>query len=61
MKTPKDILKEYSNGHPDLKLNLFLECPEFRSEFIQMDLMKRSKKASHSKQKENESIIYKSA
>jgi hypothetical protein len=49
----KDILDKYSNGHQEIKLNLFLECPELRSEFIQIDLAKRSIKASYPKQKKD--------
>jgi hypothetical protein len=60
MKTVKEILNEYSNGYPELKLNLYLECPELRSDFIQMDLAKKAIKASHSKQKENKIIRCKS-
>jgi hypothetical protein len=60
MKSVKEILNEYNNGYPELKLNLYLECPELRCDFIQMDLKKKAIKAAHSKQKKNKKIKHKS-
>ncbi len=53
MKSVKKIMDEYGSGYPEMKLNLFLECPELRSDFIQMDMAKRSAKTPCSNLAEN--------
>ncbi len=34
----KNILEEYKKGDLDKRLNLFLECPSLRTEFLEIDL-----------------------
>jgi hypothetical protein len=33
----RDIVEEYQKGDAEKRLNLFMECPSLRDEFVQME------------------------
>jgi hypothetical protein len=37
-----NILEEYRKGDLDKRLNLFLECPSLRTEFLEIDQSERA-------------------
>ena len=45
MKTIENIIEEYKKGDFEKRVNLFLECRELRSEFIEIDMKERKAKS----------------
>lgn len=56
----KTIVEEYQKGDFEKRLNLFLECPSLRNEFIQMEQDEASRSAQLSVPINNESLRKKS-
>ncbi len=47
MKDIKTVKEEYQKGNFEKRLNLFLECPLLRDEFIQIELYEASAQSMH--------------